>query len=124
VVKIVDGENYEEESVVDDLDVESHSDQEMADERVQSPEQKVIEKIQYQDDSIEFKERLMELVTKGQEESMQKRERDRTQRGLLEAAKNDEEMYSKSFLQQAQSTINTRLERPPVDPISPKEDDI
>lgn len=33
-------------------------------------------------------------------------------------------MYSKSFLQQAQTTINTKLERPPVDPISPKEDDI
>jgi len=43
---------------------------------------------------------------------------------LLEAAKNDEEMYSKSFLQQAQSTINTKLERPPVEAISPKEDKI
>jgi len=43
----------------------------------------------------------MELVTKGQEESLVKIEWDRTQRGLLEAAKNDEEMYSKSFLQQA-----------------------
>jgi len=33
-------------------------------------------------------------------------------------------MYSKSFLQQAQSTINTKLERPPVEAISPKEDKI
>lgn len=31
-------------------------------------------------------------------------------------------MYSKDFLQEAQSTINTVLERPPVDPINPKTD--
>lgn len=32
---------------------------------------------------------------------MIKIDQDRTTRGLLEAAKNDQEMYSKSFLQQA-----------------------
>ena len=33
-------------------------------------------------------------------------------------------MYSKHFLQEASSSINKRLERPAVDPISPTTDDI
>lgn len=33
-------------------------------------------------------------------------------------------MYEKSFLQEAQSTINTQLERPAVGKISSKEDDM
>lgn len=33
-------------------------------------------------------------------------------------------MNSKHFLQEASSSINKRLERPPVDPISPTQDDI
>ena len=33
-------------------------------------------------------------------------------------------MQSKTFLQEASSTINKRLERPSVDPISPQSDDL
>lgn len=61
----------------------------------------------------------MRLVTKGQAENMGE---EKTKRSLLHAAKGDEEMLSKDFLQEAQSTINTVLERPPVDPVNPRED--
>ena len=61
----------------------------------------------------------MRLVSKGQEEFVGC---EKTKNVLLNQAKIDGEMYSKEFLQEAQSTINQVLERPPVDPINPKED--
>ena len=64
----------------------------------------------------------MRLVTKGQEES--NFEMQKTDRALIVAAENEYEIASKSFLQEAHSTINTQLERPPVNPISPNEDDL
>ena len=63
----------------------------------------------------------MRLVTKGQEESNYEV---KTDRALIVAAEEGYEIASKDFLKEAQSTINTQLERPPVDPISPNEDDL
>ena len=61
----------------------------------------------------------MRLVTKGQEEASCE---EKTKRDLLSAAKTDAEMYSKDFLQEAQSSINKVLERPSIDPINPAVD--
>ena len=79
------------------------------------------QKVHCQDDSHEYKERLMRLVIKGQQEGMNLQ---KAQRNLLDQAKIDQEMYSKNFLKEASSSINKRLERPVVDPISPTHDDI
>ena len=57
----------------------------------------------------------MQLVTKGQAEGD---ECEKTERNLINAATNDAEMYSKQFLQEAASSINTALERPPIAPVN------
>ena len=77
----------------------------------------------------------MRLVSKGQkeaeleEENRKKRngQRDQAQADYdkaLSKAKEDAEMLEKSFLQEAQSTINTQLERPSVGKINSKEDEM
>ena len=87
------------------------------------------------DDLQQIKARLMRLVSKGQkeaeleEENRKKRngQRDQAQADYdkaLSKAKEDAEMLEKSFLQEAQSTINTQLERPQVGKINSKEDEM
>ena len=51
----------------------------------------------------------MRLVTKGQEETKLT-----DKRSLLHSVKSDAEMLTKNFLKEAESSINTVLERPPV----------
>jgi hypothetical protein len=80
------------------------------------------QKVHCQDDSHELKERLMRLVVKGQQEGLMVKST--VQRNLLEQAKNENEMNSKHFLQEASSNINKRIERPQVEPISPNLDNI
>ena len=74
------------------------------------------------EDAQEIKARLMRLVTKGQreaeieEEIKKKRQNGQCEnivvKSALDKAKEDAEMLEKSFLQEAQSTINTQMERP------------
>ena len=61
----------------------------------------------------------MRLVTKGQEETKLT-----DKRSLLHSVKSDAEMLTKHFLKEAESSINTVLERPPIFAINPKEDNL
>jgi len=63
----------------------------------------------------------MELVTKGQEEAGGDPE---TDINLLNKAKMDEYVENRHYLEEAQNTVNTMLERPTLEPINPKEDTI
>ena len=69
-VKITDGETLElggaeEEDISDDDDQKSRITSSTAAAKAKQAAAKPVEKIQYQDDSKEFKDRLMQLVTKG-----------------------------------------------------------
>lgn len=80
------------------------------------------------EDPAVIKERLMQLVVKGQQEAEMEEEQRRIRnkmsaRNAIYKAKDDSDMYDKKFLQVAQSTINTQLERPPVAKWDPKTTD-
>ncbi|TNV85758.1 hypothetical protein FGO68_gene3113 [Halteria grandinella] len=68
------------------------------------------------EDPQEIKERLMKLVSKGQREA--ELEEELRKKSALKRKKqiqvDDSDMHEKKFLQEAQNTINTQLERPSV----------
>lgn len=67
----------------------------------------------------------MRLVTKGQKEAEEEDAGAATKKRahIIDRAKEDAEMLEKGFLQEAQSTINTQMERPAVGKIEPREED-
>jgi hypothetical protein len=77
--------------------------------------------VQYADDSKVFKDRLMQLVTKGKQEA---EITGKTNLRLINQVKMDEMVQNKEYLEEAAHTINTSLERPPLDHIDPKTQDI
>jgi hypothetical protein len=66
----------------------------------------------------------MQLVSKGQREAELEEEGVRRKIHIIDKAKDDAEMLEKGFLQEAQSTINTQMERPPVGQIDCKNEDL